>query len=263
MGKSEKAKSAAQRLKAFFDRLKSSFVKLGKGVVNAVYPESIVCIGCGAELGGSDSARFSLCNKCIEKLPFRTVKTCEKCGAEIQSGNICKNCMVAELKADKIIAPYFYDGFIRSVIISYKDSGKTYLYKYTARFLADYFIGTDVTADFVCYVPSDSGSSKIRGFDHMRKLAEEFAAITGIPLLKPLCRKDRKKDQTEFNRSERFVNVANAFYIAPSFDVTQIAGKRALLLDDVVTTGATASECAGVLKDKAAVAYITVLALAR
>jgi ComF family protein len=98
-----------------------------------------------------------------------------------------------------------------------------------------------------------------RGFNQAELLAAEVSKRTGIRLASPVRRVRSTSPQAGLSRARRRENMSGAFAVARRADVN---GKRILLVDDVLTTGATASACAGVLK-RAGAKYVAVLALAR
>jgi ComF family protein len=99
--------------------------------------------------------------------------------------------------------------------------------------------------DLLTWVPISDLRKFTRGYDQVELLAEAVAEELGIPS-RPLLKKVRhNKPQSGITgQAERRANVLGAYRIT---DATAVAGKRILLLDDVITTGATAGECARVL----------------
>lgn len=261
MGKREKTPSVKHRLGGFLKRAAKRLKDIGKMAAEALYPEGLVCLDCGGELKDGER-RHSLCEKCAEKLPYRDGKICERCACYIDDGRLCKACMTSETYFDGVAAPFDYNGIIRKIIIEYKDGGATFYYKYIARHLADYFSATDEKADIICYVPSDKKAIRRRGFEHNKKVSEFIGQETSLPVYYPLERIKAVRDQTKSNRAERAKNVKDAFAVKKGFDAKSLQDKRIILIDDIVTTGATANECARVLKE-AGVKSVTVLALAR
>lgn len=98
-----------------------------------------------------------------------------------------------------------------------------------------------------------------RGFNQAELLANEVSRRTGIKTARLVRRRKSTPPQAGLTRAARRTNVAGAFELAPGVDVR---GLRVLLVDDVLTTGATASACAAVLK-RAGAKYVAVLTLAR
>lgn len=100
--------------------------------------------------------------------------------------------------------------------------------------------GVDVGA--VTWVPGRRRDNLDRGFDHARVLAAGVARRTGLPLLPVLERVTTPRDQAGLSRERRFANLAGAFRARPCH------GARWLVIDDLITTGATAAACADALK---------------
>jgi ComF family protein len=99
-----------------------------------------------------------------------------------------------------------------------------------------------------------------RGFNQSELLARVLSRRTGIPVLNALERRKPTAPQAGLTRAQRRSNVAGAFEASRRRD--RIDGRHVLLIDDVLTTGATASACAAVLK-RAGARRVTVLTLAR
>lgn len=98
-----------------------------------------------------------------------------------------------------------------------------------------------------------------RGFNQSEVLARALSSRIGVPVRNAVTRKRRTPAQAGLNNSERRTNVVGAFSVKKG---SELAGQHVLLIDDVLTTGATASACAAVLK-RAGAKRVTVLTLAR
>lgn len=97
--------------------------------------------------------------------------------------------------------------------------------------------------DAIVPVPLHYKKLKKRGYNQSEKFAEGISSITGIPVITALSRTQSTETQTAKNRLERWNNVNSIFKIIKE----EIHGKRVLLVDDVITTGATIEACASVL----------------
>lgn len=95
--------------------------------------------------------------------------------------------------------------------------------------------------DIVVPMPLAPGRELHRGFNQCDLIAEGFSKATGLPAsYKSMGRKRFSRSQTSLARQQRINNVENAFYV---IDPSEIEGKHVLLVDDVITTGATSISC--------------------
>lgn len=100
-------------------------------------------------------------------------------------------------------------------------------------------------ADALVPVPITSGRKKERGYNQCMLMCEEMSKISGVPVVKDaLQRKKFTKSQTELSHQERAANIIGAFILA---DISQLAGRHVVIVDDIVTTGATMLECINTL----------------
>ncbi len=103
-----------------------------------------------------------------------------------------------------------------------------------------------ILSQFLC-TPQEK---RERGYNQSKILAEEISKTVSVPLMsKVLIRKKKTKDQTHLSPEERERNVKGAFVVRANLT---LQGKKVILVDDVMTTGATLKECARVLTDAGA-----------
>ncbi|MBQ8177602.1 MAG: ComF family protein [Clostridia bacterium] len=228
---------------------------------HAMYPEAYVCHCCGTEIG-DDDREDSLCPKCRERLPYRHEQTCPICGCYTHTLSPCKRCQIAMPPYKQALAPFDYTGAIRRMIINYKDNGSPWLAPYIAKYLITYAKAMELTADYLVYVPSSDKAIKTRGFEHNKKVATLICTALDMPLTEPLHRVYQKKDQSNLTYEERYQNVQGSFILREDYDRSLLIGKKILLIDDVMTTGATVTTCAQILKNNGA-QEIIILTLAR
>jgi ComF family protein len=151
-------------------------------------------------------------------------------------------------------APFAYAGAARTAVLSLKFRSGRYLAPLMAEFLADAL--RDARFDLLLPVPLSAARMRERGFNQAAVLAEHLATGTLAPHL--LVRGDRPA-QHHLAARARLVNLRGAFACA---DPDQVRGRQILLVDDVVTTGATVSACADTLA-QAGAARVCALAFAR
>jgi ComF family protein len=151
-----------------------------------------------------------------------------------------------------------YEGALRSLIHLYKYSGM----KPLARTLSAYLeraLSVDEPIDAVVPVPLYWRRKWARGFNQSELLARHLARSRKLPVIDALRRKKATAAQAGLSSAGRRRNVAGAFLARRGADVN---GKRILLIDDVMTTGATASACAAALK-RAGAKSVSLLTVAR
>lgn len=151
-----------------------------------------------------------------------------------------------------------YEGSLRSLIHLLKYSGM----KPLARPLAEYLmraIPADEHFDALIPVPLHWRRQWSRGFNQAELLARYVAKQRGIPVWNVLRRRRATDTQAGLANAGRRRNVAGAFKVRAN---ARLAGKRILLIDDVMTTGATASACAAALK-RGGAGFVSLLTLAR
>jgi ComF family protein len=156
-------------------------------------------------------------------------------------------------------APFSYDGAARMAVLTLKFRSGRYLAPVMGEFLREALARRPLQADLVVPVPLAPSRLRQRGFNQATLLAHEVeAAVRGVMVADALTRQDRPAQST-LTASRRLVNASGAFTCGRPADVE---GQRVLLVDDVVTTGATISACADTLAEAGA-RRVSALAFAR
>lgn len=238
------------------------FVRFFNWIKDCLYPRGLVCICCGKEL--SDAERvLEICFDCADKLPFRGERVCPVCGENTTLGR-CPRCNGEGEKFkphfEKIVAPFGYSGAPRKWVLDYKDGGKPWLAENISYFIAEAVAA--VNADVITYVPTSKKAKRRRGFDNSEYLAKCVAERTGLPLEHALVRVKQVKDSPNLSREQRAANVKSAFRVSDKLKTVALKGKNVILVDDLITTGATAEECSELLKTLGAKS-VTVAVLCR
>ncbi|MDR3185789.1 MAG: double zinc ribbon domain-containing protein [Christensenellaceae bacterium] len=253
------------KINNFKKKIKITFFKATKSLVNGIYPNDLVCLDCSGELRTANEKYLSICDVCSNDLPFRKGRHCKFCGAYIieSDGSDCQDCKRLAPHFSQVLAPFEYKGVIEKIIYEYKKAGKTFLYLYFARYITDFFKNSNVNVDFVTSVPMMKKQIMKNGFDHLKPITDYFENETRIPQISPLCRTmDQPERKTDLDRFTQYENVYGVFSMAPGFNIDIIKDKTIVIIDDVVVTGATENACARVLKENGA-ANVIVLSLAR
>ena len=215
-------------------------------LVSLLYPP--VCTICGANI----RAGAYLCDHCEGKAIRIVAPFCQKCtepfeGA-ITGAFTCANCAHRTIHYDAAVAAYRSRGIVREIVHGFKYGRQIYLRHLVARWLyaaLDDERLRERRFDIIVPVPLHPTRQRERGFNQASLLAESLSAQISTPA-KPLLERIRyTTTQTALDRAERMENLHNAFHLRKNADVR---GLRVLLIDDVLTTGSTLSECARVLK---------------
>jgi len=150
---------------------------------------------------------------------------------------------------------------MRRVIHELKFAGRGPLAKLLAPLLAEVFLESwqREDFDFITAVPLHPGRRRERGFNQAELLGRMLARTVGLPELRTLRRTAATRSQVGLSDAQRLENVRNAFKCT---NIGRVVGKRILLIDDVMTTGATAASAAEVLIDAGA-EKVSVLTVAR
>ena len=144
-----------------------------------------------------------------------------------------------------LTAVWMYEGNVRRSIHRYKFNGARHYADAYGRLLAMRILRDLPQADVITWVPISRQRLRKRGYDQVELLAKAVGTELGIPTEKLLEKfRDNRANSGLKTPAERRANVLGVYKVPEGAD---IRGKRVLLLDDIVTTGATASECARVL----------------
>jgi len=160
----------------------------------------------------------------------------------------CANCAHRKIYFAAAVAAYRGRGIVRDVIHQFKYNRQIHLRHLVARWLRAALDDDRLRSrqfDIMVPVPLHPARQRERGFNQASLLAELLSAQISIPSRAILKRVRYTTTQTALARSERMENLHNAFRLRKNADVR---GLRVLLIDDVLTTGSTLSECARVLK---------------
>lgn len=221
-----------------------------------------LCFGCGGAVEG----RAALCPACWRKTRFLAAPVCESCGLPFEAdpgpGAVCGECARAAPPFARARAAFVYDEASRGLILGFKHGDRTDAAPVFALWLMR--AGADLLpgAQLIVPVPLHWTRLFARRFNQAALLAHEVGRLAGIPVsTAALVRRRRTPSQGKLGRSARQRNLAGAFAVPPARRGA-LMGKRVLLVDDVLTTGATANACARVLLAAGASA-VDVLTLAR
>ncbi|PIU40496.1 MAG: hypothetical protein COT00_01395 [Candidatus Omnitrophica bacterium CG07_land_8_20_14_0_80_50_8] len=174
----------------------------------------------------------------------------------------CAECQTESFAFDRAFACAVYEGTMRQLIHAYKFQNRKYLKHYFIRMMLAFIHSHLAASDFdiILPVPMDRGRRSERGFNQSELISSAIAKYFKIShSVENLVRLQGGQIQSQLEKKQRKLNVKNAFLVRKA---DTFHSRRLLLIDDILTTGYTASECARCLK-KSGAARVTVLALAR
>ena len=180
-------------------------------------------------------------------------------------GMVCADCEAAlpvtgpeaVQRLDKIecCSPLFYEGSVRASLLRYKFGGINAYAEVYGEFLSKCIDENNISCDSITWVPLSPRRLRKRGYDQARLLAEALAKRQGIPCISTLRKVRNNKVQSSLHDAkQRKNNVKGVYELIPGVSVRDM---DVLLVDDIVTTGSTLNECAGVLADAGAARVIT------
>ncbi|MGH7046704.1 MAG: double zinc ribbon domain-containing protein [Stellaceae bacterium] len=232
--------------------------RLARGLVDVVLPPR--CLACGTAVEEADA----LCGRCWGAMTFFAPPWCAGCGLPfahpLGDGAVCADCARAERSWDRARSVLRYDKNSRGLILGLKHADHTHLAGAFGRWMLR--AGGEVLGDADLLVPVPLHWSRLarRRYNQAALLAHAIRGAGGPPVAADwICRRRRTPVQGHMGPAARARNVQGAFAVRGGRSLT---GRRVVLIDDVLTTGATVDECARILK-RAGAASVGVLTLAR
>lgn len=205
----------------------------------------------------------AVCSACAQKIFHIDQNRCKICSMpfELAIGDDmeCGECLKTPPFFDKIYTPFLYEGTIVTLILQFKHHDALFLAPILSHFLQNYAKDQNINADIIMPVPLHTKKFLKRKYNQSHILAQPLAKILNIPTHNDLLKRVKDGSQKGKNKSERQKNVRHMFSLT---DSEKIKGKHILLVDDVVTTGATVNEIARLLKKHGAI-QVNVISLAR
>lgn len=221
-----------------------------------------LCLACD----GAVTRQGALCPACWSGIHFIASPFCSSCGVPFDTpvgdGEICAACLMQPPLFQSARAAMLYNDASKGIILGFKHGDRTHMAHTLAGWMhragQEFWAGTDL----IIPVPLHRWRLLRRRYNQASMLALSVGNATKIPVaVDGLLRIKPTAKQGHLNRKERQANVKNAFAINPE-SLALIKGKSVMLIDDVLTTGATLDECSRVLLEAGA-KTVRVLTLAR
>jgi len=232
--------------------------RLGRAVVDGVLPPR--CLACGTIVDEPDA----LCSSCWAGMTFFAPPWCAVCGLPFPhpmgEEAVCADCARQKPSWDRARAVMRYDKHSRHLVLALKHGDRTHVARALGRWMGRAGAELLQSADMIVPVPLHWTRLFTRRYNQAGLLAHAVRAAGGPPVMADwLVRRRRTPSQGRLGPVARVRNVRGAFAVRRGCDVK---GKRIVLVDDVLTTGATVEECARVLR-RGGAASIGVLTLSR
>lgn len=207
-------------------KLNDELNKLSRGILDFFFPRR--CPFCGAVAG-----KELLCKKCLRSLPFTGEHA------------------VREGTFGRCAAPLYYEDRVREAILQFKFKAKlgglSCFGMLMAECAAEHYSGA---FDAITWVPVSKKRLKKRGFDQTRYLTGSMCVDWHVAPIETLRKVTDNPPQSTLETEEQ--RRANVLGVYEAVNAERFRGKRLLLVDDILTTGATLSECVRVLKEAGA-----------
>lgn len=220
------------------------------------------CPLCGGETLASDG----LCLDCWPRIRFIGPPLCDACGiplpVDLGPGATCGGCAGTRNRFGRARAAVIYDDASRPMILAFKNSDRTHAAPVFARWMLR--AGADILpqADVLIPVPLHWSRLLARSYNQAALLAHRVSRLSGVPVLPDaLIRRRRTPKLGTLSAAERARTVAGIFAVRDRCRAG-LAGRRVVLIDDVLTSGATVGGCAAALL-AAGAQSVDVLAVAR
>ena len=211
---------------------------LRKFLTEIFFPRGFTCDICGVE-----TFKTNLCPDCLKTVDFIRETCCPVCGRKTVRPEICLECKEKPPLFEKAVSAFVYENGGVALVKTFKN-GNGYLKEYFADLLAGK-VKNLPAAGCIVYVPMTKKAIRKRGYNQGKLLADSLSERIGLPVIKDALKKIKETDeQKTLGRKERAENLSGCFKVDKP---EEIKGKTVLLVDDIMTTGATADEITKIL----------------
>ena len=210
----------------------ASAFEIVKAFSHLFFPD--ICYGCGSDLVKSNQI---LCLRCLHQLPYTRF--------EQQPANPVEKIFWGRIPIQNAASLFYFtkDSIVERLLHQLKYGGKKEVGIYCGRLMGHAIKQSGLFNEIDALVPLPLFKTKEhkRGYNQSNLLCEGIAEITGMPVWKEVIERSAATEtQTHKNRVERWENIRERFSLK---DTGSLTGKHVLLIDDVITTGATLEAC--------------------
>ena len=209
-----------------------------KALFDFLFPP--ICLGCDKEIETG-----LICYQCANQISTSALGVCARCGYPLKYYESCKNCRT-DVILPRTRALGGYTEPFSPLIHALKYQGKQSLAKIFSKGLTGLLNSDPILkqADAIIPIPLHPARQRERGYNQTELLGLELSRQTCIPIINALKRKKNTKSQTTLNPAKRQENMRGAFVVKNS---SLVLNKKVILIDDVMTSGATISSAAQTL----------------
>lgn len=239
---------------SWWKRARHKLRRIGFAFLDLLYPPH--CYLCGKPL---DNHSY-ICSTCLDSIPLLEEPYCQRCGEPLVRNGLCELCSRESrgFFLARSASSYLQNSRLARAIRGFKYQGERALARDLIRlFLRGKTCKLLKEAAALTYVPQTRSKRASRGFNQGRLLAEQLGDQLGLPVIQGLEKIRETPPQVDLDRETRMNNLDGAFRPQSSINFDPL-----VLVDDVFTTGATASECAKTLNE-AGPSQVNVVTLAR
>ena len=242
----------AVKIKEFFEK-----------VFLEIFVDKYNCIVCDEEL--REKSRYGLCDECLKEMTFLKDEICKKCGRlQYNEADYCLTCQNHLRYFDSARSCVVYGDKAKEIVRGLKFGRRKYMAKYVSNFLIERYeeCYADKDIDYIVPVPIMKKRKEERGYNQAEEIAKKLGEHYGLPIRTDIVEKIKQNDeQAKLSGAKREENVIGAYKVIKPDEVKD---KRILIVDDVITTGSTASELSKILvKAKAKNVYVLTFASTR
>lgn len=177
-------------------------------------------------------------------------KSCIICESEFTGiCPLCKSKIKRVKEYDGVLSYGYYNGVLKKLILEFKYNKNFVAGSILVELLCDLIREINIDIDYIVYIPSSRKTIKDRGFNQCEYLAKEIKKNLDIRVCNDIVKNKNTKEQKLLSKEERYKNIKGAFSLKTD---KNIRNKKILLIDDVMTTGATLYECEKILKENGA-----------
>lgn len=199
-------------------------------IKETLFPSSFTCDACGIEIFDGN-----LCPECLKRTVFNNKFTCPICGRKVIRAEICIECKAKPPLFEQAVSAFVYEGTAVNLI---------YKFKHGAAYLKDYFADLIVPKladlpkfDYITFVPMTKKAKRKRGYNQAQLLAQSLSERIKVPVADAVEKVKSTSEQKSLTGKDRAKNLKGSFKAKSK---NALLDKTVLLVDDILTTGATA-----------------------